>query len=209
MKEEVSTDLQWLKNLNVSKKKISNLTLDFETMKLYLSSSLWSMFMDHHEAQSHISCPTYLLKFSKQQYQFKKFINYLLENVVCSPLVFLTALYYIDELSWTNGDFLQEIQSFKLYYSVLLLISSKMHEDSKFENSAFFKMGNLEKEGFTLKEFNQTEILVLNLLDFNLYIPYEDFLLFLESFNFKLKLRQKVLERKCPIGSRFTGISSE
>eukprot|EP01080_Neovahlkampfia_damariscottae_P012140 gene12140-5631_t len=182
---------QWIESLNQGE---SN-TFDFDVVKTFITASLWKLYLNHQKKKMTLTPNSYILFFKKKQKKFSKFIEELFESVIGHPFIYLTALYYIDKLSLHHNEFLDSIRTLKLYFGTCILISSKMHEDSSFENRAFYSMLKLKSKGYSLLDFSKVEFKIMEQLNYELYIHFDDLISVLKSYEMKLELQMKIIEK--------------
>jgi hypothetical protein len=191
--KEFARRKQWIESLNTKESPV----FESDTVKRFISSSLWKLFLNHQKTitNTKITPNSYILLFKSRQKNFFKYMYELMDSVVCHPFIYLTALYYVDKLSLIDNQFLNTEKQLKLYFGVCVLISSKMHEDSAFENKAFYEMLKLKKEGYNLLEFSRTEFKILEQFNYELWINFEDLISVIKSYELKLQIQMKVIDK--------------
>lgn len=88
----------------------------------------------------------------------------------CSPECFVFALIYLDRLLMNNPGF--SITQCNVHRLIItsVLIAAKARDDTYYSNSYYASIG-----GITTKELNRLELMLLDMLQYNLFVTLEVF----------------------------------
>eukprot|EP00928_Gymnodinium_smaydae_P002853 TRINITY_DN11043_c0_g1_i1.p1 TRINITY_DN11043_c0_g1~~TRINITY_DN11043_c0_g1_i1.p1 ORF type:complete len:337 (+),score=55.03 TRINITY_DN11043_c0_g1_i1:57-1067(+) len=88
----------------------------------------------------------------------------------CSDSCFISALVYIERLYKRHHDIVVNEYSFHRLMLTALVVASKFYDDLHYTNTYYAKVG-----GITMKELNVLEQTLLDLLDWDVHIPPEEY----------------------------------
>lgn len=127
------------------------------------------------------------------------YIKSLLVRVPCDPQCYVVALIYL-ETFLSRTKILLDLESYKTYFALSLVLSTKMWEDRYAMNICYYNClhsGILKKVSFS--EFNRIERMILKGLNYELYIPVDVFRRFIVSYSKAL-----AYEIQCALRAVFT-----
>jgi hypothetical protein len=97
-----------------------------------------------------------------------------------SEIVILVGLYHLNRLVKSNVDFVDDT-TFDLYFSICTMEACKMHEDNFWDNRDYLTIFGL-KDKIPIKKFCKLEKVVLDQLNWELFVTENDLKQFLNQF---------------------------
>jgi hypothetical protein len=117
-----------------------------------------------------------------------EFTKSVFDVVACEPMCYIIALYYFKQFAEHLPVQIKEENEdcnftnfYRYIYLMCIILSSKFWEDRFDGNSVFYEKFSLF-EDIEQRVFNHLEILILGILNYDLYIENEDFDTFLTIF---------------------------
>lgn len=129
-----------------------------------------------------------LLNRNKDPYyeRMKEFIKFTFHSVFYDPVINVVGLVYFQKVYEKNPSVI-DLLNYRIYYSICIMLASKMWEDRYLTNRDFLK-DFYYLEIFTddkkiyLSQWNKYELRILKYLDFNLNTTYSDLFSFIEKY---------------------------
>lgn len=97
------------------------------------------------------------------------YLERLAKYTKCSPVCFVISLYYMDQLAQRDPGMLPAPMNIHRLLLAGILVAAKLMDDHYFNNAFYGRVG-----GVSIQEVNRLEIELLKLLDFRIWVPWED-----------------------------------
>jgi len=115
----------------------------------------------------------------------KEFIGYAFSKIFYHPICTVVGVIYFEKLK-TQTDLDIDFYNYRIYLAICIMLGSKMYEDSYCSNKTYLNDFNsidlFDNENINLSEWNRYEAQVLTLLDFNLFVKYDEVKTFIEKY---------------------------
>jgi hypothetical protein len=111
----------------------------------------------------------------KQEHQlriFRRLATKIFSTGLIDPMTTLTGIYLFNKV--LNISEKLTFGEFKLFYVTCILLSYKMYEDQNNNSSDCYDLLSLESQDIDYDEFIKTERRVLELLEWNVFVKYEE-----------------------------------
>lgn len=114
--------------------------------------------------------------------KIERFIKSTFTHLTCHPLSNIIAIFYFEKVIDKILDKITRTRIIIKYIGILIMLSSKMWEDSVYSNYVFLYDFDLYKK-ITEKEWLKLEKEVLEMLDYELYLSEHDFITFIQKYS--------------------------
>eukprot|EP01080_Neovahlkampfia_damariscottae_P007336 gene7336-11655_t len=116
----------------------------------------------------------------------KEFIGYAFSKIFYHPICTVVGVIYFEKLK-TQTDLDIDFYNYRIYLAICIMLGSKMYEDSYCSNKTYLSDFNSidlfdDNEIIDLSEWNRYEAQVLTLLDFDLFVKYDEVKTFIEKY---------------------------
>eukprot|EP01080_Neovahlkampfia_damariscottae_P010074 gene10074-2495_t len=105
------------------------------------------------------------------------------KDIKFDPIIYVVGLFYFDYLL---SKFLIPKNQFEVYLIICISLGSKIFsvfEDEFYPNSYFYKKLFINNQNILYTEYNQFEVKILNLMEYNLFIDYETLKKFIDYYS--------------------------
>ena len=75
------------------------------------------------------------------------------------------------------------MDTWKYYFGICVVLGCKMWEDRVYTNGTYLVDMSFEKDGLSLRKFNQLEKTALKVLGYNLFVSFQDFRDFINHYS--------------------------
>jgi hypothetical protein len=111
----------------------------------------------------------------KQEHQlriFRRLATKIFSTGLIDPMTTVTGIFLFNKVLNVTENL--SFGEFKLFYVTCILLSYKMYEDQNHNSSECYDLLNLESQDIDYDEFIKTERRVLQLLEYNVFVKYEE-----------------------------------
>lgn len=145
-------------------------SFQFEVVQKFLSQVSYRLIFESKPMKQRSKDPEYLY--------LKQFVNGFMDDLTYDPFCYLLAVMYMEKIIKS-----QQLQigskNYKFYFSVCIMLASKMHEDRFQKNADYQKQ--MKVNSMSLKHWNALEIAVLDALKFDLYNSVDEVVNFINN----------------------------
>jgi hypothetical protein len=113
--------------------------------------------------------------------QIEAFVDISMSRTFCHPIVFPIGAFYLSKIISNHVLKKTNLTELLLRYSVCVTLASKMYEDKYVGNQIYFSWFYNIDAPVTLKSFSELEFKMLDVMNYDLYIGYEDLKTFMVS----------------------------